>query len=291
MHKVAVPKYKLFGERALWPTPEPVHHETIAARSALHHWEISVHSHDSLLQILFLRSGAAEMTLETELATLHLPCVVLVPPGHAHGFRFSPDIEGQIVSIPNAILGELLMLSPDLLARLASMQAHALANLRDDLALLTTAFRLFAREYEGKDVGRLPLLMSILTQVLVWLARAAAAPAVPAAHQRFRQRLQSFHRLVDRHFSEWQPVRFYADRLGVSPAQLNNTCRRESGHSAQQVIHERILLEAKRLLAYSDLDVTSIAYALGFEDPAYFTRFFARKQGSPPSAFRVAHRP
>jgi AraC family transcriptional activator of pobA len=96
MRETPVPGYKLFGERELWPTPEPVHHETIAARSALHDWEISVHSHDSLLQILFLRSAAAVMTLETELATLHLPCVVQVPPGHAHGFRFSPDIEGHL---------------------------------------------------------------------------------------------------------------------------------------------------------------------------------------------------
>ena len=63
----------------------------------------------------------------------------------------------------------------------------------------------------------------------------------------------------------------------------------ESGHSAQHLIHERLLLEARRLLAYSDLDVTTISYSLGFKDPAYFSRFFTRREAMSPSAFRRRH--
>ena len=93
-------------------------------------------------------------------------------------------------------------------------------------------------------------------------------------------------RLIDQYFREHKPVGFYADRLGISNVQLNSTCRRETGRSAQSLIHERIVLEARRLLAYSDLDITALGYALGFSDPAYFTRFFSKRQGIPPREFR-----
>jgi len=99
--------------------------------------------------------------------------------------------------------------------------------------------------------------------------------------------VERFVELIERHFRDWQPLSFYAQRLGVSTAQLNNSCRREAGRSAQEMIHDRLLLEARRLLAYSDLDVTGIGYALGFRDPAYFSRFFARRQGVSPSVFRL----
>jgi len=291
MEEPIVPKYKLFGERELWPTPEPVHHETIAARSALYDWEISTHSHDTLLQILFLSAGEATMTLETEQVTLAPPCLVLMPAGCVHGFRFSHEVEGQIVSIPQTILGELLLLSPELLGPLEAPAHHPLAQMPDDLAVLHRSFREFAREYDGAAPGRLTAMLSLLTGVLVWLARASHLASRPASTSRLHQRLQRFRSLIDQHYLEWQPVTFYADRLGVSAAQLNNTCRRESGHSAQALIHERLLLEARRLLAYSDRDVTAIAYALGFEDAAYFSRFFTRGQGMAPSAFRRLHTP
>lgn len=290
MNKDIVPKYKLFGERELLPTPEPVHHETIAARIALYDWEISTHSHDTLVQILFLSAGEATMTLETEPVALKPPCVVLMPSGCVHGFRFSHDIEGQIVSIPHTILSELLALSPELLGSLDAAAHHPLANLPADLAMLQYSFREFAREYDGRAPGRLTALLSLLAGVLVWLARASHQASLPVSTNRLHQRLQRFRSLIDEHYLEWQPVTFYAQRLGVSAAQLNNTCRRESGHSAQALIHERLLLEARRLLAYSDRDVTAIAYALGFEDVAYFSRFFTRGQGMSPSAFRRHHR-
>ena len=154
---------------------------------------------------------------------------------------------------------------------------------------LRRQFAQFRLEYAGSGAGRVSVLMALLTQVLVWLARAGGSGRENAARERFGQRLDRFHELIDSHFRERRPVSFYAGRLGVSTVQLNTTCRRRTGRSAQQMIHDRLLLEARRLLAYSDLDVTSISYSLGFRDPSYFSRFFTRAQGSAPSAFRELH--
>lgn len=286
MNESRIPTYKLFGEKELWPAAELVHHETIAARSSLYDWEITPHSHDNLLQILFLQEGHAGMTLETQIETLATPCIVMMPPRRVHGFAFSPDVVGHIVTLPHFLLGELLALSPELREDLNAARYHPLADDTEGLALLSGHFALFSREYVQTRAGRASVLMAILTQILVWLARAGGTASERADHDRFRQRIDRFHDLIERHFREWRPVGFYAGELGVSPAQLNNSCRRKTGRSAQHMIHDRLLLEARRLLAYSDLDVTSIGYSLGFQDPAYFSRFFSRAQGMAPSAFR-----
>lgn len=290
MEASRIPTYKLFGETEIWPTPEPVHHETIAARSSLYAWEIRPHSHDNLYQILFLESGRADMTLETQRDALPVPCIVAMPPRHIHGFEFSPDVIGHIVTLPQFLVRELLAQSPALWADLDCARVHALDGDPAASLQLRQSFDRLCTEYGGSREGRVSVLMAILTEVLVWLARAAGrVGAHGGERERFGQRLERFHELIDRHFRERRPVSFYADRLGVSSAQLNNTCRRRAGRSAQQLIHDRLLLEARRLLAYSDLDVAAISYALGFRDPSYFSRFIARALGSSPSEFRQRH--
>ncbi|ANQ85621.1 PobR regulator [Azoarcus olearius] len=290
MEEKSIPTYKLFGEQQLWPTPEPIHYETIADRSALYDWEITPHSHDNLLQILFLQEGGAGMTLETQAAPLATPCVVMMPPRQAHGFRFSSDVVGHIVTIPYFLLGELLALAPELKGQLDTALYIPLEDDEEALALMRMCFGRIAREYAGGEPGRLSVLMATLGLVVVWLARAAGASTGAGRQDRVRHRIERFLDLIERHFRERQPLAFYAGRLGVSTAQLNNNCRSETGASAQQMLHDRLLLEARRLLAYSDLDVTAISYSLGFRDPAYFSRFFARRQGMSPSAFRDANR-
>lgn len=285
----AVPSYKLFGERRPWPTPEPVHYETIAERSALHDWEISPHSHDNLVQALFLEKGRAEMTLETHQVVLPVPCLVFMPARVVHGFRFSSDIVGHIVTLPEFLPGELLAHASELRPALANASHCALSPYPELLDTVRLQFALLAREYRGSAQGRLAVMLSVLAQVLVAVARANHGISGDGGRSRFRVRIERFSEMVERHFREWRPLGFYADRLGVSSAQLNTTCRRETGRSAQALIHQRLLLEARRLLVYSDLDVTAIGYALGFKDPAYFTRFFSREEGMPPSAYRVRH--
>jgi AraC family transcriptional activator of pobA len=74
--------------------------------------------------------------------------------------------------------------------------------------------------------------------------------------------------------------------LHVSESRLRSTCLATTGQSPVQIIHARILLEAKRQLHYTDRAVREVAFALGFEDPAYFTRFFSRLSGVSPRLFR-----
>jgi len=98
----------------------------------------------------------------------------------------------------------------------------------------------------------------------------------------------NFCDLVEAHFRDHLTLTEYAGRLSVTEARLNDICRRMANLPSKEVVHERLLQEARRLLRYSAVPVSEISYQLGFVDPAYFSRFFAKRTGTPPSQFRLA---
>ena len=97
---------------------------------------------------------------------------------------------------------------------------------------------------------------------------------------------KQFIQLLEAHYLTTTSVADYAAMLHVTTNHLIETVRRCVGLPAGKVIHERLLLEARRLLRYSDLPVAEIAYQLNFEDPSYFSRFFKKHTGFSPSEFR-----
>jgi AraC family transcriptional activator of pobA len=96
-----------------------------------------------------------------------------------------------------------------------------------------------------------------------------------------------FLALVEAHHLDHWPVQRYAERLGTSTDRLNRVTRAHAGRSALDLIHDRLQREACRRLTYLVAPVSKLAFELGFDDPAYFCRFFKRRVGVSPSAFRA----
>ncbi|MCR4269467.1 helix-turn-helix domain-containing protein, partial [Nitratireductor sp. ZSWI3] len=119
---------------------------------------------------------------------------------------------------------------------------------------------------------------------------ARATPRPHGAATRDSQRMQALEMLISTHFREHRPVGFYAGRVGVSVAHLNRLARRGAGASVSQLITRRLLEAARRDLIFTPTPVQAIAYSLGFQDPAYFNRFFRRQTGTTPGAYREAER-
>jgi len=95
-----------------------------------------------------------------------------------------------------------------------------------------------------------------------------------------------FNQLVEENYDEIHHVKEYAEVLGESPINLNRAIKSVTDKTASEIIIDRLILEAKRLLIYSDLSNKEVAYKLNYEDPSYFARIFRKKTGLTPSAFR-----
>lgn len=94
-----------------------------------------------------------------------------------------------------------------------------------------------------------------------------------------------FRALTEDRYADKLSIADFASQLGVSVAELRAACLSTTGQALPNLVHERVLIEAKRNLVYSAHDIAQIAYALGFDDPAYFSRFFARAVGEPPAQY------
>lgn len=99
-------------------------------------------------------------------------------------------------------------------------------------------------------------------------------------------KLVKFNTLIEQNFKTEKRINFYASRLSISDNYLNILCKKNLGVSATQLIQQRVLLEAKRLLHSTEFSIKEIAFELGFVDHAYFSNFFKQQTGNTPKAFR-----
>jgi AraC-like DNA-binding protein len=96
-----------------------------------------------------------------------------------------------------------------------------------------------------------------------------------------------FNALLEANYKNQSTVNFYTSRLNVTDKKLASTTKKYTGLSPLQVIHNRILLEAKRLLLFDDVSQKEIGYTLGFDSPASFSAFIKNKTGLPPSELAI----
>ncbi|HET8596352.1 MAG TPA: helix-turn-helix domain-containing protein [Castellaniella sp.] len=281
-----VPIYKLYGYGNVWNSPDPLYCETIAAQEKLHNWHVTAHKHADLFQLLFLETGEVTVALDGRTRVLDGGHVVLVPQRVVHEFIFRPNAGGYILTLTYALLRPLCQrhgLSLDALADPAVLALDA-----GDRYTKDTFHRLDEEYHRPHHPQRGPLLEALLGVILVQVHRHVRQPADAAAADPDpgSLHLARYAQMIETHFSRQHQVGWYAGRIGVTAAHLNAVVQAQAGKTALQLIHERLLLEARRELIYTARPVSAIADSLGFADPGYFTRFFKRLTGAAPKDFR-----
>ena len=269
-----------------------LHCESVPARASLHDWTIAPHRHHNLHQFFWIETagegeGGGEATVEGKVHALAPAAAISLPPMSVHGFRFAPETQGWVVTLPVAPLAQQLGDAAPLRAALAR---SAVIHPAESPAWI---FEAVAREFAGAGLGRAKALASLVGLLATWFARALAQEAArEAARAGAEPRagtelLARFQALVEQDYRSPRALGAYAKALGVTPTHLSRVSRALTGVSASQLILERRLLEARRALAYTTMQVSEIAYMLGYSDPAYFARVFAQATGESPSAFRA----
>jgi AraC family transcriptional regulator, transcriptional activator of pobA len=135
------------------------------------------------------------------------------------------------------------------------------------------------------------LLRALLYQALAWLNSAYRSSYQLPEVSVIDNHALRFSQLVEKHFKENHSVSFYAGELCITPGHLNNLIKKQYAISAKKYLQNRLIIEAKRLLLYSDMPVSEIAWQLNFQDPSYFIRLFRNETGISPLAFRKKQNP
>jgi len=147
---------------------------------------------------------------------------------------------------------------------------------------------IFSEEFQAHSTAQEEMLRVLLVRLIIKLTRLAKIQFFQkdtVQDSKFRM-YRSFNLLVEEHFKKEHSVQFYADTLNKSPKTITNLFIKHHFPSPQKVIHNRIIIEAKRLLLYSDKSIKEISYELHFEEPSHFSKFFKKIAGVSPLHFK-----
>jgi len=285
-----IPSYGLFGEGAAGGDSNLLHVEDIQARSRRYQWEIGAHTHHGLAQVLFVSSGPARVDVDDARSELVGPLAVIVPPATVHAFRFGPGTEGWVLTFAPAPLleRESAELRAALEGLLAAPRVDKLHWRGDLVTRLGGLFERLALEFRQPDSAGSPVPRWLARSLLWILSRELPGPeAAQAATRRHHQLFVRFRDLVEAHYAQHWPLERYARQLNLTAGRLNRLCRSQCGRGAFEIVQDRLALEARRRLIHVAAPVAQLAYELGFQDPAYFSRFFRRRTGVTPTQFRA----
>ncbi len=284
----SIPTFKLFPRLAEWPSTEILHHKYIQHPNDDRLDKIQTHRHLDLFHLLYISRGAARVVVDSDQQIVHAPLIATVPPLCVHGFEsIDKSTQGHLLTLPGSSMQHILshadndagiIESPLILKGKPSEKFTGADQLLQQIAI----------EFRQESNSRFMAIQSLARLLFVWTIRRQLADSTnqTSTLDRDAQRIREFKGLIEKSFTIGKNISEYAQHLGISSTQLNNICRKKVGKSALQIVHERTTLEAKRQLIYTTLNVSQIAYNLGFNDPAYFTRFFNKNVGQSPKQFR-----
>ena len=285
-----VPHYFLYGETAPSDALDYLFLAALEESLPKHNYEIHPHRHDNLHQLLMIENGQVDVQVREQSSRVTGPCLLSIPAREVHGFTHHPGVRGHIATIAEAYLHGLFSEAerqqfPPILSEPVIVTFEAGSRSARDFERL---LRQIVDEYGERRDGQAAVLGAFLKVLLILMMRSADVRLQRGGQNDPRIRyFEDFQKLLETHFAEHLTVGQYAERLGLSIGRLNRLCQRYTGQNAMQVIHGRVISEAKRRLIYVDASMNEIAYDLGFKDPAYFSRFFNKHCGEPPGKYRA----
>lgn len=246
------------------------------------------HRHSFYHLVLFTK-GKGDHTIDFEKFHVKPYQIYFMSPGQVHSWHFDGKIDGYIVHF-NDVLFTTFLQNSHYVEKFHFFQGKAedcVCQLPAAIhPTVTSLFETMLAEVGQRKKQNMDIIRLKLLELFIIVDRSCASKKERNVPQQKRTLLRSFQQLIEKHFRDIKLPKEYADLLYITPNHLNALCQELVGKTAGDLIRDRVLLEAKRLLTNADMTVAEIAYDLNFQDNSYFNRFFKKNEGVTPEEFR-----
>jgi AraC-like DNA-binding protein len=242
--------------------------------------------------LMLFTAGSGDHFLDFRRVRCKAGTLVHARPGQVQQFVLGQKLEADILLFRSEFIFPAFSAADGVAfgALIDDIVPEDVTDLRSDaLESVVSVMSAIKQGYNETDGSKLSaiILQHLLHAMLLTIAGyrvKCAAPSVTDSHSRTFQR---FRRAVDAKFSQTRSVEDYAEVIGCSARSLRRACIMACGSSPKALIEQRLILEAKRLLAHTGLTVEAIAIKVGFSEPTNFVKFFRRHGGMRPLDFRL----
>ena len=246
------------------------------------------HRHQHI-EILWIRNGNGTLDIDLKKHRMGNNMLYCIIPGQLHQLELDEATDGYLISFPEFLLNgdnddfELLYRSSLFHLLMGSPGMRMEQEVADEIDDIIR--RLYKELYNG-FLLRTEIIRRYTSIFLIYLARQFDGALQLSVQTKNVRLVKNFISLVEKKYTCWKLVKDYARELSVTPNYLNEIVKRISGYSAGYHIRHRVVLEARRRAAYSDVSMKEIAYHLGFDDIAHFSKFFKTVYGKNFTAFK-----
>lgn len=244
------------------------------------------HRHN-FYHVVFFTEGAGSHSIDFHKFSVVPNQIYFMVPGQVHSWNFEGNIDGYVVNFTSEFFQSFL-LRHDYLGMFSffnGISQDSVINLGQDLLEpIKERFEDLLALNKLNNPMQKDLIKVILLQMFLMIDQYNLKDKL--YNQPNYTLLRNFRKLIEKHYTEFRLPKQYADLLFVTPNHLNALCKSTTGIKAGELIRNRILLEAKRLLVNHDMTITEISNELNFNDNSYFTKFFRKQVGMTPEEFR-----
>lgn len=241
--------------------------------------------------LVLIRQGSSRHWIDMTPYTLKPDTLYFTVPHQVHLKEEAEPLSGTVIAFTSEFLA---LEGNNSLEQLPIIQnphsGHELALKKEDIVFLEDTLDKIYAEQQTKNNWQHPMLMAYMHVLLIYVSRLYTEQFSKRDLLPDRELLKKYLLKIEESYSELHEVASYADILNISPGHLGELVKQQSGKPAIEHIHERLILEAKRLLFHTEQPIKEITFQLGFKDSSYFNRFFKRITGHTPVEYRISSR-
>lgn len=245
------------------------------------------HRHE-FYALIYCNAGSGVHTIDFHDYILKPKRVFIMNIGQVHSWKAVRALKGYVVLFTEDFYNLIFTNNRNIRSDNALFLPKPFIDLNDnDSSQWESVLKMIEQEFISNKEQSAEIICLMLKTLVLKYNRAAGAKEVETGlADRKASLIQEYKKMINRHYKEWKLPKQYAESLFITPNYLNALSNSIIGKPASQLIRERVVLEAKRMLSHTDISITQLAFELGFEDKSHFGKYFKSTVNMTPEGFR-----